>query len=220
MTKFAFIFPAKVVFAESNNQPRKVDSEFPLYSFDNQNVYFCTKKGKVVHKKEQFNCYFLLINNCLFYFRTDFSDTSAISRLDDLGERYEAALKKYSDYVDNPVIYEQEQAANRERWRQEKEQRDREDEERKRQRAINAENAYRAAIDKFKAGEYLDWSYFERACKENEITIPIKTIGWGRKYVTSVSLNSYRFSGKNGSTILGRIIRELNSRLTEGNVGV
>lgn len=215
MTKFAFLFPAKIVFSEHNIQPRKVECEFDLYCFDKLNPYFDTVKEKVrVKAIDGLNTYYLLIAEFFVYANASDNDENCLEKLRRLGDSFGLHVEKTRQNILNPEKYEQEARESREKFRVEKEQRDKEQEELKHQRAINAENAYRSAVEKFTQGEYLDWNYFERACKENHINIPIKTIGWGRKYVVSVSLNSYRLSGKTSSTVLGGIIRELNYCLT------
>lgn len=211
--KIAFQFPAKFVFAESKVEPRKVDSEFPLYSFDNQNVYFCTKKEKVVHAKAEFNSYFLFINNHLFYFRTDGDDASAILRLNDLGERYENAFKKYYEYVNDPIAYVQEQAEIRERRRLEREATDREQQEQTERRAKASQEAFESALYEYKKGKHISWVHFERACKEYNLNIPIKTMGWARKHLTKIGSNRYSGVTKVKSESLFNLMRELKNKL-------
>lgn len=215
MTKFAFLFPAKIVFAEHSIQPRRVDCEFDLYSFDGKDPFFDPKKEKVRIKDiDGYNTYYLLIEGYFVYANASDNDENCLGKLRGLGNSYDLYVEKARQNILNPKIYEEEARESREKFRLEREQRDKEQEELKKQRQIQAENAYLSAVEKFKQGEYLDWSYFERCCKENQVNIPIKTIGWGRKYVKSVSLNSYRLIGKSSSTVLGGIIRELNFRLT------
>ena len=213
MTKFAFQFPAKIILAESNLVPRKVDCKYDLYSFDNLNVYFCTKKHKVVSQKQEYNIYFLLIAGHLVYVSCRENDQSMIDFMDSTGDRLNGYIEQYTNWILNPVKYEEDQATKREKVKQEREESDREENERKEKRMIAAEQAFQYNLEKFRNGEYVTWETFEEGCKLHGLKIPIKTIGWGRKYIKSVSLGSYSTIGKTKSTVLYSYIDGLKKKL-------
>lgn len=213
--KFVFKFPAKLVFAESNHVPRKVDCDFPIYSFDNQNVFFSRCKEKVVSEKcDSTNCYFFLIDDYLTYVGTRTNDESIIDLFTQLGkEEVDKTTALNSFYFKSPHVYEQEKAQIREEARAKAEERDKVKAEEKRVAQEKEEAAYKSALEDFKSDKFIDWDFFERACKENNVKIPIKVIGYGRKSVSEVAPESYRYRGNPSKTLIN-ISRELKECLS------
>lgn len=75
-----------------------------------------------------------------------------------------------------------------------RETRIREDEARKTARAKAQQEAeerqYNEALDAFRAGEGIDFAEFELLCKKFGITIPIQTLGSGRKNISAIGYQS------------------------------
>jgi hypothetical protein len=213
--KFVFKFPAKLVFAESNHVPRKVDCDFPIYSFDNQNVFFSRCKEKVVSEKcDSTNCYFFLIDDHLTYVGTRTNDESIIDLFTQLGkEEVDKTTALNSFYFKNPHLYEQEQAQILNERREKLAEEDKVKAEQKRLAEEKQEVVYKSALEDFKSDKFISWDSFERACKENNIKIPIKVIGYGRKSVSEIAPESYRYRGNPSKTLMN-ISSELKNALT------
>lgn len=218
MNKFAFFFPAKIAFAESSLEltPLQFQDEVFYLGPIGKKYYFSTEKHKMVFEhigddKRQifFKCgdYFLTVH------LTFVDNIQAF--LESILERIKSAAQKWQEYLNNPASYEQEMAENRAKIKAEREERDRDEAERKAARAVEMRKAYENTLANFKNNiGVMIWETFEEACKEYGVKIPIKTIGYGRKNVISVSQTGLTMRGKcHNSPVLWAAISELKEKL-------
>lgn len=223
--KFAFTYPAKIVFAERNVE--MVHHHYDGLDFYtgpiNKNVYFCSKTGKIKIKDYSVGTVFqvyLKIEDCLAY--------CACVEPDRISEWFGRNIEfvkenigKWSNSILHPEIYEQEQATKRAEFKAHRDAQDKEEHERKQARAKAAQEAYDAQIKAFTGDGWITWETFERACKENNISMPIKTIGFGRKNVVEIRKGQVRRYGKHTSPVIfdaaNKLHEKLNVSCVEGN---
>ncbi len=220
MNKFAFFFPAKIVFAERDipdfNAYVYKGLEFRISS---KNIFFSSKKDRIVVESslakdsltnEEPKQIWLNVAGCLIYCSTTFN-------LDDWMEKNHSHIveniDKWAEKIKHPEIYEQEATERREKIKTERAIADKEQEERLKQRAEAAEKVYQESIMAFLNGEQIPWENIERACKENRIIIPIQTLGFGRKNITSIGRTSMTTRGKYNSPKVWAAVKELYGKL-------
>lgn len=219
--KFIFTYPAKIIFAERNIQMTPVSYD-GLEFFTGpigKNIWFCTKTEKLkvtdYHRSgpNVFHVY-LQIESCLVYCGCIESD-----RIDEWFERNIEFVKenfeKFRSYVLHPEIYEQEQAEKHAKIKAERQIRDAEEAKLKADRLTASEALYTQSIEDFKSGKKISWDHFERAIKENNINLPIKTLGFGRKNVLEVGRETISKYGNHSSQVLWTAIHRLNEILNK-----
>ncbi len=219
MNKFAFFFLAKIVFAERNIELEPFVFRGQTFYLGplGKNIYFSSDTGKIVVSSEnsdentrwilvKIGDYFCQMKNCLVANIGEF-----------LGKHFDfiqETLPKWQDYIDNPLIYEQEQTERREKIKSERAIQDAEIEKRNKERAEKTEQLYRDSLNSFSAGQMIAWADFERAIKQFAVKLPIKTLGFGRKNVAKIGHTGYSVCGSNhNSPILWQAIRELQSKM-------
>lgn len=225
--KFAFIFPAKIIFAERSLTP---DHEFELYGYKmigfSKNVYYCTKTNKIktenVDDREGCYYYFIQINGVLSYIRRGFEDHFKTIEED----MFKRASEERAGVLNDPAKYEENQRVIIAEKRAERE-REAKDREAKRL----AKEAEELAIweEKLKSGEktllngdMIPWEVFEGLCNKYGYSLPFSTIGAGRKNIGDVGLNQYTTYKKTTMNVCGyarnlvEVIKDRGVNQTEG----
>ena len=135
--------------------------------------------------------------------------------IETMADHIEAKLPIWEKEIENPEIYEKQAAETRAKIKAEREERDRDEAERKLARAKSAREAFLNTLNNFKNNTgVLIWENFEDACKEYGVKMPIKTIGYGRKNIISVSQTGLTARGKcHNSPVLWAAIKELATKL-------
>ncbi len=209
--KFAFIFPAKVIFAERNITGRPVTiAGRALIAFDELNVYYSTKQNRIVTEaKEGLTAYFAELSG---HYLQIFSRSRLSMDSETNDERAEKSLSGYdqeslnsqlanwADSILNPDKYETAQAIRRETIARERAERDAIQAETSARRAETAAASHKAFMEKayadFMAGEMISWDHFEELCKDHGVTLPINAIGAGRKHISGIGQMTVRISKK------------------------
>lgn len=218
MNKFAFFFPAKIAFAESNVEltPLQFQDETFYLGPIGKNIYFSTEKGRIVvaQNGDDMRQIFVKIGEH-FCNLVNTREDNVESWLDYKMQAIKELRPKWENQVNNPALYEEEAAKLREKAKTEREERDKDEAERKAARAKAAREDYENTLNNFKNNlGVVIWDTFEEACKEYGVKIPIKTIGYGRKNVISVSQTNLTVRGKcHNSPALWAAIRELAEKL-------
>lgn len=218
MNKFAFFFPAKIVFAETNVELTPYEGKHPVYLGPiGRKYYYKTDKGKIVfeHIEDDKRQLFVKVRNCFCPFHVTFIDNIP-ALMESVNATCDAKMTEWEAAIDNPSIYEQSAAETRAKVKAEREQRDKYEAERKAARAVEMRKAYENTLANFKNDlGVMIWDTFEEACKEYNVKIPIKTIGYGRKNIISVSQTGLTTRGKcHNSPVLWQAIRELAAKLS------
>ncbi len=216
MNKFAFFFPAKIVFAESNVELMSYEGKHPLYLGPiGRKYYFSTDKAKIVfeHIGDDKRQLFVKVRDCFCPFHVTFIDNIP-ALMENINATCDAKMAEWEAAIDDPAAYEQKAAETREKIKAERAIADKEQAERKAERERNAQTAYENALKTFAEGQMVEWNTFERAIKENGITLPIKTIGFGRKNVSKIGVTGYSVCGSaHNSPVLWNAIRELKEKI-------
>lgn len=217
MNKFAFFFPAKIIFAESNIELTPYEGKYPVYLGPiGRKYYFKTDKEKIVfeHIEDDKRQLFVKVKDCFCPFHVTFID-SIPALMENVNATCDAKMTEWEAAIDNPSIYEQKAAETRAKIKTEREERDRDEAERKIARAKSDREAFLNTLNNFKNNTgVLIWENFEDACKEYGVKMPIKTIGYGRKNIISVSQTSLTARGKcHNSPVLWAAIKELAAKL-------
>ena len=217
MNKFAFFFPAKIIFAESNVDLTPYEGKHPIYLGPiGRKYYFKTDKEKIVfeHIEDDKRQLFVKVRNCFCPFHVTFIDNIP-TLMENVNATCDAKMQEWEAAIDNPSLYEQKAAETRAKAKAEREERDKDEAERKAARAKAAREAYENTLNNFKNNlGVVIWDTFEEACKEYGVKIPIKTIGYGRKNVISVSQTGLTVRGKcHNSPVLWAAIKELKEKL-------
>ena len=217
MNKLAFFFPAKIVFAESSVELTPYDGKHPIYLGPiGRKYYFKTDKAKVVfeHIEDDKRQVFLKVKDYFCPCNVSFIDNIP-SMIETMADHIEAKLPIWEKEIENPEIYEKQAAETRAKIKAEREERDRDEAERKLARAKSAREAFLNTLNNFKNNTgVLIWENFEDACKEYGVKMPIKTIGYGRKNIISVSQTGLTARGKcHNSPVLWAAIKELATKL-------
>lgn len=220
--KFIFVYPAKIIFAERNVQMTPVSYgglDFFVGPI-NKNIWFCTKTEKVKvtdYRQTGQNVFhvYLEIEGCLVY-----CACIEFERVDEWFERNIEFVKqnfeKFRNYVLHPEIYEQEQAENRAKFKAERELRDAEQAKLNADRLAASEALYMQSIEDFKSGKKISWDHFERAIKENNINLPIKTLGFGRKWFIDIGTSGATTRGTcHNSPVIWRAVKNLKEVLNK-----
>lgn len=213
--KFAFFFPAKIVFSEMevDFSDSFIFEGFEFFLSDKR-IFFDTKKEKIVCSELDFNekQIFIKIKQCYGELRT--CRTENVSELlKSLMDGIKKQMPKWENDIENPLEYERRASGVREKIKAEREALDREQEERKKRWAEAAQKVYEKSLQDFKNGESIDFKTFERACQENNIKIPKRTLGFGRKNIKTIGLKGYSGYTNHSSNVLWETILELNSKL-------
>jgi hypothetical protein len=217
MNKFAFFFPAKIIFAESSVELTPYEGKHLVYLGPiGRKYYLKTDKGKIVfeHIEDDKRQLFVKVRDCFCPFHVTFIDNIP-ALMESINETCDAKMTEWEAAIDFPEVYEQKAAESREKAKAEREQRDKDEAERKTARAVEMRKAYENTLNNFKNNTgVMIWDTFEEACKEYNVKIPIKTIGYGRKNIISVSQTGMTTHGKcHNSPVLWAAIRELAAKL-------
>lgn len=218
MNKFAFFFPAKIAFAESAVELSPIEFQGETFYLGpiGKKYFFSTEKHKMIfqHVEDDKRQIFFKCGEYFLTVHLIFIDNIQ-AFLESILERIKSTAPKWQEYLNNPDSYEAEMTENRLKIRTEREQRDKDEAERKAARAKAAREAYENTLNNFKNNlGVVIWDTFEEACKEYGVKIPIKTIGYGRKNVISVSQTGLTVRGKcHNSPVLWQAIRELAAKL-------
>jgi len=221
MNKFAFFFPAKIVFAERNIELQEFvftkDGKYlTLYLGPiGKNIWFSTDKGKIIMENSSDDMRQILIKTGDCY---SIMQNLLIANIEDFLTRQfefiEGALPKWQAQINNPELYEQEATERREKIKAERAIRDAEIEKRNQERAEKAQQAYENSLIEFSAGKMIPWADFERATKQFAVSIPIKTLGFGRKNVANIGYMGYSvYKNGHNSPVLWRAMGELKSKM-------
>lgn len=217
MNKFAFFFPAKIAFAESNVDLTLYEGKHPIYLGPiGRKYYFKTDKQKIVfeHIENDKRQLFVKVKGYFCPFHVTFIDNIP-ALMENVNATCDAKMTEWEAAIENPLAYEQKAAETREKIKVERAIQDASIEKQKQERAERAEQFYKESLETFKGGIYMiEWTHFERACKENNVKIPIKTLGFGHANVAKIGQKGYSVSGSNhNSPVLWAAIRELAEKL-------
>ena len=215
--KIAFFFPAKILVAEApTSWIFTAIPGTPYFTIDHY-PFFDTVKGRIASKAlSEVQTYLLIeIEPGILAPITATGDAAAL--IERHVESLAASLPKWRSYLANPASYEAEQTVKREAAKAYNARRDAETAERKARIDAEHEAAYQASLSTFAAGEQISLEHFERACKEYEVKMPIKTLGWARKHVSAVGRKSATLAGaaKHNSPHFWSAVRELFDNLSE-----
>lgn len=218
MNKFAFFFPAKIVFAEANVELTPYEGKHPVYLGPiGRKYYFKTDKGKIVfeHIEDDKRQLFVKVKDCFCPFHVTFIDNIP-ALMESVNATCDAKMTEWEAAIDNPEAYEQKAAQTREKIKAERAIQDAEIQKQKQERFEKAEQAHKNAVSVFKNGEMIEWADFERACKERDVKLPIKTLGFGRANVSKIGQTGYSVRESNhNSPVLWAAIRELAEKLVD-----
>ncbi len=206
----AYFFPAKIVFGSIESIPETIPCNYCTLGKLAGNVYFNTAKGKIVTegKNDSFSV-FALVNGAWVFLRNFSADFDLSPWIERMAETLPEMLSKNSEYVKNPFLYEQAQAAKRKTLKEHNDEQDKIIARQKEERAQKEKERFDNAIKSFFGGESISWEDFENACKNRQIIIPIQCLGWGRKNVTQISKTSYSLYGKGKSSVIFEYINQL-----------
>ena len=218
MNKFAFFFPAKIAFAESAIELKQIEFSGKTFYLGplGKNVYFSCDKGRIVVSQNGADMIQIFVKVGEYFCNmTNTPESNITAWLENKIEAINELLPKWETQVNNPLAYEQAAAETRAKINAEREERDRDEAERKLARAKSAREAFLNTLNNFKNNTgVLIWENFEDACKEYGVKIPIKTIGYGRKNIISVSQTGLTARGKcHNSPVLWAAIKELAIKL-------
>lgn len=218
MNKFAFFFPAKIVFAETNVELTPYEGKHPVYLGPiGRKYYFKTDKGKIVfeHIEDDKRQLFVKVRDCFCPFHVTFIDNIP-ALMENVNATCDDKMAEWEAAIDFPEVYEEKATQTREKIKTERAIRDAEIEKQKTERAERLENLHKESISTFKNGEMIEWADFERACKDNSVKLPIKTLGFGRANVSKIGQNGYSILGsRHNSPVLWAAIRELAEKLVD-----
>jgi len=217
MNRLAFFFPAKIVFAESAIELTPHEGKHPVYLGPiGRKYYFKTDKGKVVFERieDDKRQVFLKVKDCFCPCNVSFIDNIP-SMIETMADRIEAKLPIWEKEIENPLAYEQKAAETRAKINAEREEQDKRIAAQKLEREQAAQKDYEDSLAVFKAGIHMiEWGHFERACKENNVKLPIKTLGFGRANVAKIGQTGYSVhSSSHNSPVLWAAIQELSEKL-------
>lgn len=218
MNKFAFFFPAKIAFAESAVELKQIEFSGKTFYLGplGKNIYFSCDKGRIVVSQNSPDGLQIFIKvGEYFCAMTNTPESNVLTWLEHKLDAINELLPKWETQVNNPKIYEQAAAETRAKINAEREERGRDEAERKLARAKSMREAYENTLNNFKNGTgVVIWDTFEDACKEYGVKMPIKTIGYGRKNIVSVSKTGLTARGKcHNSPVLWQAIKELATKL-------
>lgn len=193
--KIAFFFPAKLLVTEvPASWIFTAIPGTPYFTFDRY-PYLDTAKGRITSKALSEGQTYLLIEieSGILAPLTATGDAAAI--IERHAESLATWVGRWRAYLAAPASYEADQTAKREAAKAENARRDAETAERKARIDAEHEAAYQASLSTFAAGEQISLEHFERACKEYEVKMPIKTLGWARQHVSAVGRKSATLAG-------------------------
>lgn len=217
MNKFAFFFPAKIAFAESNVELTPYEGKYPVFLGPiGRKYYFSIDKNKIVfeHIEDNKRQLFVKVRDCFCSFHVTFIDNIP-ALMESINATCDAKMTEWEAAIDDPAAYEQKAAETRAKAKAENEERDKKIAAQKLEREQAAQKAYEDSLVVFKEGVHMIcWDHFERAVKENEIKLPIKTLGFGRKNVSKIGVTGYSVCGSaHNSPVLWNAIRELKEKI-------
>lgn len=217
MNKFAFFFPAKIAFAESAVELSPIEFQGEVFYLGplGKNVYFSTENGRIVVSKNGDDMIQIFVKAGEYFCNmTNTRQDNVETWLDYKIEAIKELLPKWESQINNPELYEQAAAETRAKAKAEREEQDKRIAAQKLEQEETARKAYEQSLVNFQNGDHLQWDDFEQACKEYCVKIPIKTIGYGRKNITSVSKDGIRIRWScHNSPVLWAAIRELAAKL-------
>lgn len=224
MNKFAFFYPAKIVFSEASVELTPYEGKYPVFLGPiGRKYYFNSDKGKIVfqHIEDDKRQLFIKVRDCFCPFHVTFIDNIP-NLMQNINETCDAKMSEWEAAIDNPLSYEQKAAETREKNKQERAIRDAEIERQKKEREERAENLYKESLETFKGGKHMiEWDNFERACRENDVRLPIKTLGFGRANVSKIGQTGYSVHGsRHNSPVLWAAIRELAEKINKTTCAV
>lgn len=178
--KLAFVFSAKIVFAETKEIPdviHEVDipdfGSVKFHEFQNQLIFFSTKKHKVAVEKSGKNSFFLecpcgTLVSLINHVPVDSVKEQLISG----GKDY---IEKVFRNIQHPEIYEQERKAEIEERARAREESYREQE----RIAVERETKRKESLlARFRAGELIGKDEFLELLNDNNIPLAARTKGW------------------------------------------
>lgn len=194
MKKFAFIFPAKIVFAEKDIV--SVVHEFmgfKFHEFVNENVYFNTKKEKVVREVSSFSSFYIETNGILHYIHSLDNAESFRKFLEHHGkDKISMEIEDRIFYIENPEVYsefkEKEISERKARIAREREEADELCKEREKQRAAALEDQRSKTLSDYKEGETVKWEDLSFWFEKHDL-LPPRTKGWANKFLETISKN-------------------------------
>lgn len=217
MNKFAFFFPAKIAFAESAVElsPIKFRGEAFYLGPLGKNVYFSCDKGKIVVSKNGDDMIQIFVKVGEYFCNmTNTPETNVSVWLENKLETIKELRPKWESQINNPELYEQEAAKTRAKIKAENEERDKQIAAQKLERQQATRKAYEQSLVSFVNKEMIEWDHFEDALNENNIKLPIKTLGYGRANVSKIGQTGYSVRGSShNSPVLWAAIRELAAKL-------
>lgn len=217
MNKLAFFFPAKIVFAESAIELTPYEGKHPVYLGPiGRKYYFKTDKGKVVFERieDDKRQLFVKVKDCFCPFHVTFIDNIP-ELMENVNATCDAKMAEWEAAIENPLAYEEQAAKLREKAKAEREEQDKKIAAQKLEREQAAQKDYEDSLAVFKAGIHMiEWGHFERACKENNVKLPIKTLGFGRANVAKIGQTGYSVhTSSHNSPVLWAAIQELSEKL-------
>lgn len=217
MNKFAFFFPAKIAFAESAVELSPIEFQGETFYLGplGKNVYFSCDKGKIVVSKNGDDMIQIFVKVGEYFCNmTNTPETNVSAWLENKLEMIKELRPKWKSQINNPKLYEQAATETRAKIKAENAKRDEQIAAQKLEREEAARKVYEQSLVDFQNGGHLQWDDFEQACKEHCVKMPIKTIGYGRKNITSVSKDGIRIRWScHNSPVLWAAIRELAEKL-------
>lgn len=218
MNKFAFFFPAKIVFAERNIELEPLifrDYTFYLGPIG-KNIYFSSDEHRIVAGNSSNEIRQIFIKTGDYY---SVVQSILISNIEDFLTRHfdfiQSAIPNRAAQINNPELYEREATERREKIKAERAAMDKEHEERAAERLRKSEEVYQASLKSFLSGEQIPWENVERAMKEFGVSLPIKTLGFARSNIVKICVEGAVTRGTHNSPVLWRAVRQLKQKMLD-----
>lgn len=217
MNKFAFFFPAKIAFAESNVELTPFEFQGETYYLGplGKKIYFSTDKGRIVVSQNSDDARQILVQvGEYFCVAANTPESNVQTWLADKWAMIEELLPKWQSQINDPQAYEQAAAETRAKIKAEREEQDKRIAAQKLEREEEARKVYEQSLVVFANKEMILWEHFEQALKEKGVKLPIKTLGYGRANVSKIGQTGYSVrESKHNSPVLWAAIRELAEKL-------
>jgi hypothetical protein len=188
--KLIFDWPKKLIIEECSLKFETITiNDMTIVCFKNKNVFYSSKLEKITYTRCTYNSYFINIFEDYYGFvRTAISNedlTESLERLDK--QQIEEYISKWIYNIQNIDKVNQEKEIQVLEKLKENEEKVRQDAIKEEQfKQAQAKELEEAQVD-FLSGKYISPVLFEKLCKQNDIIIPIKTLGAIRKHITSIS---------------------------------
>lgn len=222
MNKFAFFFPAKIIFAERNIELQEFvftkDGKYQTFYLGpiGKNIWFSTDKGKIIIEGTSDDMRQILMKTGDCY---SIMQNLLIANIEDfLTRQFEFIQEntaKWQAQINNPELYEQEATERREKIKAERAAADKEQEERNAERLRKSEELYQNNLKSFLGGEQIPWDNVERAMKEFNVSLPIKTLGFARANIVKICVEGAVTRGTHNSPVLWKAVRQLKQKMLD-----